>query len=136
MTSPAAPSRTLIIDSRGPAGPDRARSRSEALQLMTATEYDTIVLHTVTGGRDDYDLVVYLAGTWPSFLRHINIRTITPGYPSYQWNHDTASFHVLPAPRQRLREFPHRSQPTSALAAASRRSNVPPAGAGNPSLRQ
>ena len=87
---------------------------------MTATGYDTIVLHTVPGGHDDYDLVVYLAGTWPSFLRHTNIRTTTPGHLSYQWNHDAASFHVLAAPRQRLREFPHRSLPTSALAAASR----------------
>src|SRR5688572_26123574 len=120
MTSPALPSRTLTIDSRGPAGHDRARSRREALQLMTATEYDTIVLHTETAGRDEYDLITYLAGTWPSFLQHITIRTITPGHLSYQWNYATASFHVLPPPPRRLREVPHRSERPSALAVASR----------------
>ncbi|HEX8407999.1 MAG TPA: hypothetical protein VF883_03985 [Thermoanaerobaculia bacterium] len=119
MTSCSTSSRTLVIDSRGPAGQDRARSRSEALQLLTAAEYDSLVLQTEIAGRDEYDLIAYLTATWPSFLQTITIRTVTPGRPSYQWNHGTAAFHVLPR-SPRLRERAHRSQRAAAPTVASR----------------
>ena len=110
MTSPAETSRTLLLDSRAPAGEDCARSRSEALERLTAGEYGTIVLHTATAGRDEYDFVAYLAATWPTFLRHLSIRTITPGADSYEWNHQQACFDRLRPPARRSRAIAPRAQ--------------------------
>ena len=94
------PSRLLIVDSRGNSGRDRARSRSEALQQLTAREYDTIELRTSLPGRDEYDLVAYLAATWPDVLQKLTLRTVTPGRASAQWDHAAARF-VLTAPPPR-----------------------------------
>ena len=103
--------RSLIVDSRGAAGPDRARSRAEALQQMTANEYDAIELHTAAPGVDEYGLMTYLAATWPTFLQHVAVRTVTGGRTSAEWNHATSSFVALPAPvgRRGRREYdrPH-----------------------------
>ena len=120
MPSPATSSRTLIVDSRGPSGAHRARSRREALQCMNANEYDSILLHTETPGRDEYGLISYLAATWPSFLQHLTIRTVTRGARSYQWNHDAACFDLLATPPGRRREFSRHSQPSVALTVATR----------------
>jgi hypothetical protein len=91
------PPRSLIVDSRGVSGRDRARSRSEALHQLTLNEYDTIELYTRTPGRDDYDLITYLAATWPTFLQRVTVRTITAGRPSSLWNQEAARF-VLATP--------------------------------------
>lgn len=120
MTFPAATSRTLLIDSRAPAGEDCARSRREALERLTARDYDTIVLHTATAGRDQYDFVAYLAATWPTFLRHVTIRTITPGGDSYEWNHQKACFDKLRPPSRRSRGVSPRSHSSPPLAASLR----------------
>jgi hypothetical protein len=83
-------------------GRDRACSRSEALQQITANEYDTILLYTNAPGRDDYGLVTYLAATWPAFLQHLSVRTITPGRASAEWSHHAGRFVTVPprlAPR-------------------------------------
>ena len=117
MTSPAATSRTLLIDSRTPAGQHCARSRGEALERLTAGEYDTILLHTATAGRDEYDFVAYLAATWPLFLQHVTIRTVTPGADSYEWNHQNACFDRLRSPSRRAREVSPRSHSSPPLAA-------------------
>ena len=90
------PSRSLVVDSRGVSGPDRASSRSEALRQITLNEYDAIDLYTRTPGRDEYELVAYLAATWPDFLQRLTIRTITPGRPAFVWNHDAARFVAAP----------------------------------------
>jgi len=118
MTSPAAASRTLFIDSRAPARQDCARSRGEALERLAAGEYDTIVLHTATAGLDEYDLVAYLAATWPLFLRQVTIRTVTPGADAWQWNHQKACFERLWSPSRRSRGISppsHSSPPLEAF---------------------
>jgi hypothetical protein len=79
-------------------GRDRASSRSEALLQITMNEYDAIDLYTRTPGRDEYELVAYLAATWPSFLQRLTIRTLTPGRMSYLWSHQEARFVPAPAP--------------------------------------
>jgi hypothetical protein len=103
--------RSLIVDSRGPSGRDRVRSRGEALQQLAADEYDAIDLYTSRPGRDDYQLVEYLAGTWPAFLHRVTVRTITRGRPSATWSHESSSFVLtaparLPARRRRIDESP------------------------------
>jgi hypothetical protein len=110
--------RSLIVDSRGPSGRDRVRSRGEALQRLTADEYDTIELHTAKPGRDDYELVAYLAGTWPAFLQRVTVRTITRGRTSAEWSHETGRFVLTPAQFVRRRSVPQSAG--LQLAAASR----------------
>jgi CheY-like chemotaxis protein len=105
MSSPVTSSSTLIVDSRGPSGAHRARSRGEALERITANVYDSIVLHTEMAGRDEYDLISYLAATWPVFLRQLAIHTMTASGSSCQWNHETASLDALPSPQRRY-SFP------------------------------
>jgi hypothetical protein len=102
--------RSLTVARDGIAGPDRVRSRGEALQRLTADEYDTIELYTKEAGRDEYDLVAYLAGTWPAFLERLTVRTITRGRVSAEWDHQSARFVLAPpriARRPRLRQPPH-----------------------------
>ncbi|HET7434623.1 MAG TPA: hypothetical protein VFN10_07930 [Thermoanaerobaculia bacterium] len=89
------PPRLLIVDSRGRAGRDRARSRGEALQQLAENEYDAIELHTTAPGRDDYGLVAYLAATWPQFLQQVTLRTITRGRASAEWHHESARFIII-----------------------------------------
>lgn len=112
--------RTLILDRRCAGGKHRARSRGEALDLITANEYDTIILHTLTPGCDEYELIDYLAGAWPSFLRSVTIRTVTAGSLEYQWNHDAARFDPLPSRPRRPRGASDRSQPAQRLPAEAR----------------
>ncbi|HEX8173263.1 MAG TPA: hypothetical protein VF824_22200 [Thermoanaerobaculia bacterium] len=107
-----------MIDSRAPAGEGSVRSRREALERLSAGEYDTIVLHTASAGRDEYDFVAYLAATWPTFLRCVKIRTITPGADSYEWNPQNARFEPLRAPSRRSRGLSapsHASPPAAAF---------------------
>ena len=112
------PERSLVVDSRGVSGLHRVRSRSEALQQLTVEEYDTIELYTSRPGIDEYGLVAYLAGTWPTFLQRLTIRTTTPGRPASQWNHEQARFIVAVPPDRRRQRRRKRSQsaPASALA--------------------
>jgi hypothetical protein len=112
------PARSLIVDSRGPSERDRVRSRSEALQRLTAARYDTIELHTTTPGRDDYELVAYLSGIWPAYLQHVTVRTITQGRTSAEWNHATGRFVLAPPRPRRSRSVPHSAG--TQLAAARR----------------
>jgi hypothetical protein len=67
------------------------------LHQLTLDEYDSIDLYTRTPGRDDYDLITYLAATWPSVLQRVTVRTITPGRPSSVWSQEAARF-VIAAP--------------------------------------
>jgi hypothetical protein len=61
---------------------DRARTLEEALTLIITGEYDTVVLHTRTPGRDDYGLIDYLAGTWPDFLRTLTVLCVSEREPA------------------------------------------------------
>jgi hypothetical protein len=113
--------RTLVIDGRASAAKDRVPSRREALRSLAANEYDTIVLHTEIPGRDDYDLVSYLAATWPTLLHQLTIRTMTPGHRSYQWNPAKACFEAVPGSPRRTRDFSRRSKAVALDLAASAR---------------
>jgi len=115
MPSPATSSRTLIVDSRSPSGADRARSRCEALERITANEYDSIVLHTEMPGCDEYDLISYLAATWPVFFQRLTIHTMTTGRSSYQWNHETASLEALPSPQVGRSALPDAQPPAPSV---------------------
>jgi CheY-like chemotaxis protein len=99
------PLRILTVDSRGPAGPDRARSRDEALQQITENDYDLIELHTARPGLDDYGLVKYLRGTWPGFLDRVAVRTMTPGRASSEWNDAAKHFIVTTSKADRRHGF-------------------------------
>jgi hypothetical protein len=99
--------RTLHVERAAPPSRDRARSREEALSRLVVAEYDTIVLHTRTPGHDDYQLVAYLAGTWPHFLRTLTVRSVCGG-ATHVWNAATARFDreftAPPPPRHPFRE--------------------------------
>jgi hypothetical protein len=94
---------SLVIDRRGVSGPHRARSRSEALHLITSNEYDRIELHTKVAGRDDYGVVEYLAATWPAFLQRVSICTVRDGRVTAEWDHASSKFVLSPGPRVRRR---------------------------------
>jgi hypothetical protein len=97
------PPRTLHVDRDALPSRDRARSLEEALSRLVADEYGTVVLHTRTPGRDDYDLVSYLAGTWPHFLRSITLRSVC-GATAHVWNLAAGRFErESPAPARMRR---------------------------------
>ena len=102
---PAAP-RTLHVERDALPSRDCARSLEEALSRLIAADYDTIVLHTRTPGCDDYQLVAYLAGTWPQFLQTLTIRSVCRG-TTHVWNLATGGFErVAPRFGPRQRELP------------------------------
>jgi hypothetical protein len=114
------PQRSLIVDRTGVSGPDRARSRSEALRLLTDNEYDLIELRTKRPGVDEYGLVEYLSGTWPLVLQHITVRTATPRRPSAEWNREAGKFVVIATPPARRRQRLRQPQPSAFASAESR----------------
>ena len=89
--------RTLHVERNALPSRDCARSLEEALSRLIAADYDTIVLHTRTPGCDDYQLVAYLAGTWPQFLQTLTIRSVCRG-TTHLWNLATGRFERV-APR-------------------------------------
>lgn len=95
--------RLLILDSRGSSGPDRARSRGEALEQMAINEYDAIELRTSVPGRDEYGLIPYLAATWPAYLQQLTLRTVTPGSPAAEWSHEQSRFILARRPPRAAR---------------------------------
>jgi hypothetical protein len=101
------PLRMLIVDSRGPSGRHRARSRQEALERITENEYDAIELRTARPGCDPYGLVSYLSGIWPAFFQRLVIRTKTNGGASAEWSHELGAFVV--ARRSAVRRLARRT---------------------------
>lgn len=112
--------RTLHLDRDALPSRDRASTLEEALSRLVADDYDTIILHTRTPGRDDYDLVSYLIGTWPQFLSSIKLRTVC-GASSHLWNVSHCRFErelVTPAAPSVHRS--HRAEETQIEAARVR----------------
>jgi hypothetical protein len=93
--------KTLLVDPRGETSEYRARSLEDAVAQLIGGEYDTVILYNAAG-RDELGLVEYLAGTWPSFLHSLVVKSVSPD-GTYVWERRSGHFVRERAGRPRSR---------------------------------